>query len=83
MELLTLILTATALFLVFKRVAALALGVLAWAMLAFVGLGLVTGIPAPLGFIVATAIVWFGSQLASRLRVGHWRSSLLRVVLGH
>lgn len=68
------------------RFAAFLLGALSWVMAAFIVIGLlagpVAGAAVPGTFIAVAVAVWFGSQVATRLRVGHWRSMVLRALLG-
>ena len=69
---------AAAAFTVFRFFGAFLLGVVAWLLVAIMALSLVAGIEVPASVVVACAVFWAGSQLHTRVRLGQFRSTVLR-----
>jgi hypothetical protein len=78
MEFLAVVLVGAAVVGILARLAAFLLGAGAWFLLVTVALGLLVGVPVPGAITAFTVVLWFGSQVASRLRLGGWRSMGLR-----
>jgi len=68
-------------FRVLRLTGAVILGALAWIGVVLVALSVLVGEPVPAGALIATLVMWIGSQLVSRAKTGAWRSPLLRAVL--
>ena len=63
---------------VFRLVGAFLLGAVAWFLVGMMALSLVAGIDVPRSVVVAAIVFWAASQLHTRMRLGHFRSTVLR-----
>ncbi|MFN2505448.1 MAG: hypothetical protein ABR540_14685 [Acidimicrobiales bacterium] len=62
---------------VFRFFGALLLGAIAWFLVGMMALSLVAGIEVPTSVVVAAIVFWVASQLHTRMRLGHFRSTVL------